>query len=389
MNRGCFSFVTIMKLGLLFLTVAGAIMVSAARAEVWTHTNSPSASYPAISADGRVFVVGGAATYVSYDYGVTWHSNDFHGSAVAISASGSNIIVGSSSPGAIHTSTDAGATWTTQSAPPTFGAFNNVRQIASSSDAKRLGLVLYGTCPIFISIDGGVTWSTNNDSPVSYWTGIASSANGHQLLATSPNAGIWISTNYGVNWFSALASNNVMAVASSADGSQLLGAAFGKVYVSSDFGATWSSQDIQNMDGSAAASSADGSRLAVSSYFGIFMSTNSGVTWSNASLPALAWDGVATTADGHRWIAHSGGSSGLYIGSSPLTPILQIAPASGNVSVSWTVPSSPFILQQTASLNAREWSTVPGAPVMNPETLAHEVTVPASNSGNFFRLSSP
>jgi hypothetical protein len=384
-----FSFVTVMKPGVAFLTVAGVMMVSAIRAEIWTHTNTPSASYPAISADGRVFVVGGTATYVSYDYGVTWHSNDFHGSAVAISASGSNIIAGSSSPGAIHTSTDAGATWTTPSAPPTFGAFNNVRQIASSSDANRLGLVLYGTCPIFTSMDGGVTWSTNNDSPVSYWAGIASCADGHQLVATSPNAGIWISTNYGANWFSALASNNVMAVASSADGSRLLGAAFGRIYVSSDFGATWFSQDIQNMDGNAAASSADGSRLAVSSYFGIFMSTNSGETWSNAGLPALAWDGVATAADGHRWMAHSGGSSSLYIGSSPPTPVLQVAPTNGNVSISWTVPSSPFVLQQATSLNAGEWSTVPDVPVMNPGTLADEVTIPTSNSCNFFRLSSP
>jgi len=378
-----------MKRGLAaFLAVAGMMVVSAARAEVWTHTNRPSASYPAISADGRVFVVGGPATYVSYDYGVTWHSNNFHGSAVAISATGSNIIVGGSSSGTIYTSTDGGATWMNQSAP-TFGAFNNVRQIASSGDANRLGLILYGTCPIFTSVDGGVTWSTNNDSPVNYWSGIASSADGSRLVATSPNIGVWISTNYGVNWSSALASDSVMSVAGSADGRRLLGAAFGKVYLSTDYGATWSSQDFQNMDGNAAASSADGSRLAVSSYFGIFMSTNSGVTWSNASLSALGWDGVATSADGHRWMAHSGGSSSLFIGSSPPTPVLQIVPTNFGVSISWTVPSSPFILQQATSLNAGSWSTLADVPVMNPNTLANEVTIPASNSGIFFRLSSP
>src|SRR5436305_8253663 len=79
------------------------------QAEVWTSTNHMQAQWPAISADGHVFVVAGTATYVSYDYGATWHSNNVRGAAVALSADGTNIIIGVSSQGAISTSTDAGA----------------------------------------------------------------------------------------------------------------------------------------------------------------------------------------------------------------------------------------------------------------------------------------
>ena len=369
------------------LGIGCAIMLSlSARGEVWTHTNKPAATSPAISADGSVFVVGGGtATYVSYDYGTTWRSNNFRGSAVALSANGTNIIV--ASPGAVYTSGDAGLTWTTQGNPPTFGPFNNPRQIASASDGSRLAFVLYGTCPIFTSTDGGATWSTNNDAPVKYWTGIASSADGRRLAAGSAD-GIWISTNSGMNWFSALASNAVV-VASTADGKRLVASGNNQVYLSSDFGATWSSQEILNMYASAASSSADGTRLGLSCYFGIFMSTNSGVTWSNANVGALGWDSLAESADGHRWMAHSGGSGALFIGASAPAPVLQIAPTNANVSISWAVPSSPFVLQQRASVDGGNRTTVAEPVVMNPNTLRNEVSVAASNSCCFFRLSSP
>jgi photosystem II stability/assembly factor-like uncharacterized protein len=377
-----------MKAGVIgLLGIGGAIMLSlSAHAEVWTHTNKPAATSPAISADGSVFVVGGGtATYVSYDYGTTWRSNNFRGSAVSISANGTKIIVGS--PGAFYTSGDAGMTWTTQSNPPTFGPFNNPRQIAAAGDGNRLALVLYGTCPIFTSTDGGATWSTNNDAPLKYWTGIASSADGIRLAAGSAD-GVWISTNSGMNWFSTLTSN-AMVVASSADGKRLVASGNNEIFVSGDFGSTWSSQEIQNLYASAASSSADGTRLGLACYLGIFMSTNSGVTWSNANVAALGWDSLAESADGHRWMAHSGGSGALFIGASPPAPELQIAPANPNVSISWTVPSSPFILQQRASIEGGNWTTVAEPVVMNLNTLRNEVSVAASNSCSFFRLSSP
>jgi hypothetical protein len=364
------------------------MLALSAQAEVWTSTNHMQAQWPAISADGHVFVVAGTATHVSYDYGATWRSNNVRGSAVAISADGTNIIVGASSPGAISTSTNAGATWITQSNPPAFGAFNNVRQIAASGDARRLALLLYGTCPIFTSTDGGVNWSTNNDSPVGYWTGIASSADGRALAATGQSIGVWISTNYGVNWSSVL-SSNATGIASSADGRRLLAAGLNRVYLSSDFGATWSSQTVTNLDSMTALSSADGARLGVACYFGLVISTNSGATWMNANAGGLGWQGAATSADAHRWMGYSAGSATLAIGSSKPTPVLEIARTNANVTVSWLMPSSALVLEQNELLHGGNWSAVPDAPGMDPDTLRYKVSVSTSNNSSFFRLSHP
>jgi hypothetical protein len=354
-------------------------------AEVWTSTNHMQAQCPAISADGHVFVVAGTATFVSYDHGFTWHSNNVRGSAVAISADGTNIIVGASSPGAITTSPDGGATWLTQSNPPVFGAFNNIRQIAASGDAKKLALLLYGTCPIFTSTDGGVNWTTNNDAPVGYWTGIASSADGRVVAATGQSIGAWISTNFGVNWSSVLSSNTT-GIASSADGRRLLAAGLNRAYVSTNFGATWSSQVVTNMDSMTALSSADGTRLGVACYFGLVMSTNSGATWTNANAGGLGWQGAATSADGHRWMGYSVGSATFFIGWSKPTPVLEIGRTGADATLSWILPSWPFTLGQSASLKA--WSPV-HAIVLDTDTLRYKVSISASNNCSFFRLLEP
>jgi hypothetical protein len=364
-----------------------------AHSEVWLHaTNVAYGSFSAVgsSADGHILIATGSrGTFTSWDCGVTWRTNSFPGSAASISATGSNIIVGASSPEAIHTSADAGLTWTTQTNNPTFGPFNNVRMIVTSADGLRLGLILYGNCPIFTSADAGVTWTTNNNSPVAYWTGIASSTDGTRLAAIGQSGtGVWISTNSGLAWSSA-ATFTAMSIASSADGSKLLAAGSNKIYLSSDSGVTWTAQDIQNMDGPAVASSADGTRLAATCYFGVYLSTNSGLTWTSANVPALAWNAVAASADGHRWIADSGAGSGLYIGSSQPTPELQITATNAGALLSWTIPSSPFALQGRSDLNSGNWSVVEGDPKLNVNTLHKELVIPATNSCSYFRLASP
>src|SRR4051812_9636386 len=225
---------------LMIAVVSVCTIIQGARAEVWSATNIRGAS-PAMSADGRVFVAAGPSTLVSYDYGATWRTNNFQGTVAAISANGSNIIVIGNSPAAIYSSSDAGATWASSPSPADFSP----RHIACSSDGIRAGVVLYGSDPIFISTNGAVSWSTNNDAPITFWTGIASSAEGSRLVACSQNQGLWLSTNYGLNWSSILASNNLTGVACSADGKTLVASSgMDVVYVSRDFGATWSWQNV-------------------------------------------------------------------------------------------------------------------------------------------------
>jgi hypothetical protein len=259
---------------------------------------------------------------------------------------------------------------------------------ASSADGARVTALLYGSAPIFISSDNGVTWSTNNNSPLTFWSGVASSGDGNRLAAAGQTVGVWISADAGVTWSQALASN-VTTVASSVNGRKLLAAGANKLYLSTDFGATWSSQDTANPDATSSASSADGTRLGLASYFGIYISTNSGLSWELSNQQALAWDSVACSADGHRWWASRGGGGGLFSGTSPAAPVVQIGGKNANVALSWIVPSSPFVLQQRPFMDSGVWSEIAVTPSINPTTLCNEVSIPATDVGSFFRLASP
>lgn len=359
--------------------------IYSASAEVWT-SNNISAASSAISADGRVFVAADEGTFVSYDYGATWHSNNFFGAAVAVSANGSNIMVAGAVPNQTWISRDSGTNWTSFPAPNSATA----RQLACSSDAVRAAMVVFGSNSVFISTNGGIDWTTNNDAPVASWTGIACSADGHRLLASSLATGLWLSTNSGLNWSSVLGSNNLSGVACSADGKTVVVSATDDVvYVSRDAGGTWTWQHVTIHGGSGAACSADGCFLGAISYAGAFISTNSGLTWTTQTGGGTVLDTIATSADGQRWITgHKGGQGRLYVGSSLPAPFLKIVPAEGNVSISWTVPSSPFTLEQNQNgLNPLSWSAVTNNPSLNLSTLRNEITVPASNDSKFFRLS--
>jgi hypothetical protein len=119
----------------------------------------------------------------------------------------------------------------------------------------------------------------------------------------------------------------------------------------------------------------------------IFLSTNSGVTWAGENIFGLAIDGLAMSADGHCWMAHSGGLNRLFLGTSTPAPILEIVPTNATVSISWTIPSSPFVLQQSSALNPANRTTYPDQATLNPATLRNEITIPATNNSAFLRLS--
>lgn len=365
---------------IVLLTVA----IQSARGEVWT-TNTFSTASAAMSANGQVQIAGDGATWVSHDYGATWYSNNFVGKAVALSADGSKIIVAGGVPDQIRVSKDAGTNWTSSLAPST----STPRQIACSSDALRAGMVFYGSYPIFVSTNGGLLWTTNNDAPTTFWLSISSSADGQRLLACSQSMGLWLSTNYGVNWSSILTSNNLAGVSCSADGKRVVVASqTDVVYLSGDFGATWTWQHVSTFGGSGAACSADGSRLGVISYAGVFISTDSGLSWTAQPGGGTVLDAIATSADGHRWLTGHSGQGRLYLGNSAPSPALSIIPTNGNVLISWTIPSSPFVVQQMQEpLNQGSWTPVIDPPSLNLNTLQNQILIQETNTRAFFRLS--
>ena len=85
--------------------------------------------------------------------------------------------------GLIYVSTNSGSVWTVASSSSSFWS-----SLASSADGTRLAAA--GPGLILTSEDSGATWTSNN-LPALQWNSVALSADGHKLVATAYNAGIY------------------------------------------------------------------------------------------------------------------------------------------------------------------------------------------------------
>ncbi|HEV2456372.1 MAG TPA: hypothetical protein VGY98_19065, partial [Verrucomicrobiae bacterium] len=156
----------------------------------------------------------------------------------------------------------------------------------------------------------GQTWTLTGANTNTYWTSVASSADGTKLAATgNAGNGICLSTNSGVAWVTSSAPIVAWSsIASSSDGRRLI-AAEGSVYISTNSGSTW---NLSIPTGNRVASSADGSKLMVAQASGygsgiISISTNAGVSWflgtNNGTTLSRSWSTIACSADGTRMAA--------------------------------------------------------------------------------------
>jgi len=174
-------------------------------------------------------------------------------------------------------------------------------------------------------------WTPSGASPLN-WRAIASSADGSQLVAvaSSTGGGIFTSIDSGLTWsgpFGGLSSANWYAVASSADGSKLPAAVNGgDIYTNS--GTSWTAA-FGAANWVALASSADGTKLiAAAAGLGVYVSSNSGASWTQV-VGGANWISVASSADGTKMIAAISGG-GIYGNSSGSWLLLSgSTPASG------------------------------------------------------------
>jgi hypothetical protein len=205
----------------------------------------------------------------------------------------------------------------------------------------------YGDSPIYRSIDSGMTW-TQTGALSKPWTSLASSADGTHLAAVGLESvesdAVWISTNSG---------------------------------------ATWTSNSVQNIP-SIIACSADGTRLVAFGTTGPVISLNSGQSWSFEKMVS-GWEGVCMSADG-SFVAASAG--GIYATHIPAQPSLSIISSGPNLVLSWPLPSAGFVLQQSSSLKSTEWvnvtNTVVASGYYNQVTLA-----PPATGNAYYRLTGP
>ena len=66
---------------------------------------------------------------------------------------------------------------------------------------------------------------------------------------------------------------------------------------------------------------------------------------------------------------------------------MNITPINGNLMLSWIVPSTNFVMQQSADL--QNWADMTNQPVLNLANLENEVILSPPGSNCFYRLATP
>lgn len=403
---------TIKTLSLLIALWTGLIP---AFAQTWTQTSAPSNDWVSVasSADGSKLVaaaglanLGDGLIYISTNSGLDWvptraPTNDW--TAIASSADGVNLIAASSGmSNLVFISTNSGLAWMATMAPP-----DDWQAVASSANGRTLLAAASGDL-IYYSTDGGTNWSPGN-APVAYWDSVACSANGMTAIAANDGQ-VWISQDSGATWTQTdLPSLDWTGACSSADGNKLLAVAPalpglggnaptpGCVALSTDSGADWTTND--NFGADAIMSSANGSKLtamisSMQTGTGIYGSTDLGATWiqeTNLSGP------IACSADGEELIVGTLVAGFTFGGGAPMplpgpiymsftmpAPFLNISQANDNVALSWIVPSTNFVLEESSDL--QNWSELTNQPRLDLANLLDEITLPMTNSAAFYRL---
>ena len=67
-------------------------------------------------------------------------------------------------------------------------------------------------------------------------------------------------------------------------------------------------------------------------------------------------------------------------------PLLSIGSAGANVGLSWLVPSTSFVLQQSSDLTLANWVDLTNPPTLNFANLHNQVTLPRLPRNTFYRL---
>jgi len=382
-----------------------------APAQTWTQTSAPITNWTAIasSADGtKLVAVASGGSWGPTDSGGIWVSTNSGGTWTQTSAPGAGwVLVASSADGnklvafgtlrSFYTSTNAGATWISNNVPVVGGKWDS---LVSSADGCKLAVMsiqsgFYNSILLLTSIDSGATWKTNNLPAGGFWKPVALSADGTRLIVAG--LGICLSTNFGETWTSTNSlSSEAVAIASSADGAELAAiSSQGLIFVSTNFGMTWVQTKALAPDSifKSLASSADGSRLVAVAEGIIITSTNSGATWISNNVPGQYWTCVASSADGCKLAAAATGENkpltggGIWIAQSTPAPQLNIATSNTSLDLSWIVPSTDFVMQQSSDLGS--WADMTNTPALNLTNLQNEVILSPIGSSGFYRLKTP
>jgi len=270
---------------------------------IWTQAEMQSLVIPAVWAAGNVIAVGAALPlsscvliFRSTDNGSTWQMTDsIHVNnhdpntslwtpiGITFIYSGPYLFAGlAGGGGSIYRSSDYGMTWSDNgvSSPESSGDRPDILSFCNA-DGFIFAVADQG---VFRSSDNGTSWSLSSVGPY----GCGGLANiGTILFAFTGSDGIYRSMNNGLSW-SVVFDTSLDFQGLASIGNKVFAGAFGKpltggVFVSSDYGTSWTHADSGLTDHTVETLIADGANLYAGTLSGSFISTNSGASWSYVS----------------------------------------------------------------------------------------------------------
>jgi len=243
-----------------------------------------------------------------------------------------------------------------------FGLLDSSNHATAPANMNSLCISSNGTI-VAEAEDGGIIRVSNNsgvdmylsDAPTNNWVGLVCSQDGSNMVAVASTGVVMVSTNSGIHWI--LRTNtpplNFQCLAGSWDAQKLVAG---------------TSRNVFNVP--------------------VYVSSDFGVTWTAANTPdEFFWYKVASSADGNH-LAASGSDGYIYtwtFNGPPPVPQLTHFLAGNNSVLTWPASGGGnFVLQQSSSLSAPNWANVFWPIITNGTN--YQVTVPISAGNSFFRL---
>ncbi len=171
---------------------------------------------------------------------------------------------------------------------------------------------------IFVSSDYGVNWTEQMGAGTHGWGETAMSGNGQYIASTFWGGDVWMSSDYGVTWTSHAPGGNsggweLLQISNTGQYMTANNSTTSEAYISNDYGATWTTiPSLSGMIINNLSMSGTGQYITVTQTNGyIYTSDDYGSTWtSRPTAGSLQWTslGASVSADGQYQVAIASGN---------------------------------------------------------------------------------
>ena len=322
-----------------------------------------------ISATGLISTTGstGASSgiYTSSNYGVTWtKSSSLYSQCVCMSTNGQiQYAINSSGTAQLNKSSDYGATWSVLSNSPNVPTWF---YICCDNSGQNVYACTASSGSIYKSADAGATWSTTSAPTATNWFSMCCDAYGQNVFAIVTNgsgasSGVYKSSNYGSTWTQINSTARVWNICCcDKTGSYLYAGVYGGL-VYKYYNSTWTTLSPPSGNYIGLCCDYTGQHVACalsSAAASIYISSDYGSTFTVITGYTNYWGFITCDSSGQTYYAgFENDSNTAATGGGPIYKIsflantgLPNAPtgvtavvSAGQPIVSWTAPTSSYI----------------------------------------------